>query len=175
MLNNLEKYIHPWHSCLGLKLIKGKTRYRDNQDHSRWIFHDEENKLYYKIWNDTYIRRDNIIHGMNSGFYDEVTCPGLEGIIMFDGYCRGYIMHEMENFKSSLKDFYEIVKQKTLSSDHFYHDYSANHVLNFNGLPCLIDLDGIHHMSELDEFIDRKWHSSFVDDNYKKFVCDIVR
>ena len=175
MLNNLIKNIHPWHSCRGLKLVKGKTRYRGNQDHSRWIFHDEKNKLYYKIWNDTYVRRDNIIDGVESNFYNKTICPGLNGIIVFNGICRGYIMEEMKPYTLSTKQFYETICHYTLNSKHFFHDYSDSHIYDYKGQPCLIDLDGIHHISELQEFLDRKWHGSFTNNSYKKFVCNIVK
>ena len=40
--------------------VKSRVKWYDYQDHSRWIFKDVENNLYYKIWNETYVRRDAI-------------------------------------------------------------------------------------------------------------------
>ena len=66
------------------KTIKARQKWYDNQDHSRWVFYDESNKLYYKIWNDTYIRKDGVKLGIDCGFYDETTTPALESLIYYD-------------------------------------------------------------------------------------------
>ena len=80
--------------------IKTRQKYYGNQDHSRWVFYDENNKLYYKIWNDTYIRKNTIIEAFELGFYDKELLPALEGIIFWEGVCRGYVMKECEKLYS---------------------------------------------------------------------------
>ena len=176
MLKNLTINVNPWQACYGLKLIKGKIRYWEEQDHSRWVFYDEKNRLYYKIWNDTYVRRDNILNGINSGFYDNTTCPGLKGVIFDTNICRGYVMHELDN-KGNLPfdNFYKLIKEKTLSTGYFFHDYDKKHIMSYQNLPCLLDLDGLYHLSDLDDFLQRRWHSSFLNNNYKSFVCNLVK
>ena len=52
--------------------IKVREKWYESQDHSRWIFYDKQHKLYYKIWNETYIRKDTIPKAFELGFYDTI-------------------------------------------------------------------------------------------------------
>lgn len=157
-----------------LSLIKGREKKYGDQDHSRWIFYDNDN-LFYKIWNPTYIRRNNILEGIFSGFYTTETTPALVGTIHHEEICRGYIMNKVDEDTKNLKEFYKVIKQKTISSNYFYFDYCKQHIMNYKGYPCLIDLEGIYPLSELQNFLDHKYNSSFADNNYKEFVCSIVK
>ena len=47
--------------------------------------------------------------------------------------------------------------------------------MNYKGQPCLIDLEGIYPLFELQNFLDHKYNSSFADNNYKEFVCNLVK
>ena len=65
-----------------LTLIKERSKKYKAQDHSRWVYKDVKNNLYYKMWNPTYIRKDNILKGISNGFYDIETTPALMGTIL---------------------------------------------------------------------------------------------
>jgi len=158
-----------------LSLVKERNKIYGNQDHCRWIFHDKNNNLYYKIWNPTYIRKDNLIAGINSKFYDKQTVPALKYIIYHDGVSRGYIMDAVSEFKKDGSEFYDLIKHKTITTSYFYFDYCKQHIMNYKGQPCLIDLEGIYPLAELQNFLDHKYNSSFADNNYKKFVCSIAK
>ena len=158
-----------------LKVIHQRESIWGGQDHARWIYYDKDNNLYYKLWNPTYIRKDNIIGGIKSGFYDNNTTPALKGIIYYEDICRGYIMEGVDKNLKDSKTFYEIIKQKTTTSGHFYFDYCKQHIMNYKNQFCLIDLEGIYPLSELQNFLDHKYNSSFADNNYKEFVCNIVK
>ena len=158
-----------------LSLIKKREKKYRDQDHSRWIYNDKLNSLYYKIWNSTYIRRNNVEEGILSKFYTEETTPALVGTIHHEGICRGYIMKKVDKGTKDPNKFYETIQQKTLLSNHFYFDYCKKHIMNYKGQPCLIDLEGIYPISELQNFLDHKYNSSFADNSYKEFVCNLVK
>ena len=61
--------------------IYERAKYYGPYDYSRWVFKDESTNLYYKIWNETYVKSNNIISGLLSGLYDETTVPALKGLI----------------------------------------------------------------------------------------------
>ena len=92
------------------KTIKDRQKWYNNQDHSRWVFYDEVNKLYYKIWNDTYIRRNTIVNAFELGFYDVDMLPALKGLIFWEGICRGYVMKECEKYGVLEDDFFDDIK-----------------------------------------------------------------
>ena len=98
-------------NILEMEIVKSREKWYGNDDHSRWVF--KKDGLYYKIWNETYVRRDNVGLGVNCGFYDETTTPALHGLIYQDEICRGYITKECKNNTDDIRLFYEIIKKKT--------------------------------------------------------------
>jgi len=128
------------------ELIREKISSYKNQDHSRWVFKDPKTNLYYKIWNETYIRKNNILSGVLSNFYDKTTCPALYGLIFWEGTCRGYIMHECEDYDTIDNNFYSIIKEKTYETQYFAYDFCPQHIKKYNGQLTLIDLEGIYHL-----------------------------
>jgi len=126
------------------ELIKQRVSSYHNQDHSRWVF--RKDGKYYKVWNDTYIRRNNILSGIASGFYDDDTCPALYGLIFWNGVCRGYVMEECENYDKLDDSFYNLIKERTANTGYFTYDFCEQHVKKYNGKYTLIDLEGIYHL-----------------------------
>tara|TARA_Y100000385_G_scaffold290201_1_gene362399 strand:- start:6777 stop:8267 length:1491 start_codon:yes stop_codon:yes gene_type:complete len=126
------------------QLIKERVSHYQNQDHSRWVF--KKDNLYYKIWNETYIRKNNIINGILSGFYDKTTCPALYGLIFWEGICRGYIMHECNDYDRLDEEFFKLIKNKTANTKCFTYDFCEQHVKKYKGQYTLIDLEGIYHL-----------------------------
>lgn len=175
MENNINSISLDSFNFLNMTLIKSREKTYKGQDHSRWVYKDQLNHLYYKLWNPTYIRKDNIIRGIESGFYDKETVPALKGLIYYEGECRGYVMDKVNESINVFKDFYKIIKEKTTSSNYFYFDYCEKHVMEYNLSPCLIDLEGIYPLTELQNFLDHKYNSSFADNDYKQFVCNTVK
>jgi len=130
------------------KTIKARQKWYDNQDHSRWVFYDETNKLYYKIWNDTYIRKNTIVDAFESGFYDLEMLPALKGIIFWEGVCRGYVMEECEKYGELEDDFYNDIKKRTTNTNMFAYDLCPNHIFKFNGKTTIIDLEGVYQLNQ---------------------------
>ena len=112
------------------------------QDHSRWVFRTPRKyriagvqDLYLKIWNPTYIRRDNILAGIQSRFYDEQTVPAFFGLIYQDGICRGYAMKRCTRKLKQVLDvaYYQRIKEKSIKSGHFNYQFSQYHVMQYKG------------------------------------------
>jgi len=130
------------------KTIKARQKWYGNQDHSRWIFYDEVNKLYYKIWNDTYIRRNTIVKALELGFYDEKILPAFKGLIFWEGICRGYVMKECKEYGILEDDFFNNIKKRTNDTDMFAYDLCPNHIFKFNGKTTIIDLEGVYQLNQ---------------------------
>lgn len=158
-----------------LQLIHNKLSIHGDQDHRRCIYFDSKSNLYYKVWDTTYIRRDNILNAIDIGFYDETTVPGLKGVLYYNDICRGYVMEHVDITTKDISIFFELIKQKTIETNYFYFDYCTKHVMEYQGKCCLIDLEGIYHISELNNFLNHNYYSSFADEQYKEFVCNIVK
>ena len=89
-----------------------RSKYYGPFDYSRWVFRDESTRYYYKIWNETYVKSNNIISGLISGLYDETTVPALKGLIFYNGYCRGYIMDDLGDVANNIQFEKDILKLK---------------------------------------------------------------
>lgn len=158
-----------------LCLIHNKLRIYGNQDHRRCIYFDRNTNLYYKVWDISYVRRDNILDAINAGFYDESTVPALKGLLYYEDICRGYVMAHVHETTKDSDRFFHLIKQKTIDTQYFYFDYCDKHIMEYDGKFSLIDLEGIYHMSELNNFLNHDYYSSFADEKYKEFVCNIVK
>jgi len=128
--------------------IKSREKWYDYQDHSRWIFYDKKNKLYYKLWNDTYVRKNTIIEAFESGFYDEQLLPAFKGIIVWEGVCRGYVMEECENYGIMDVNFFDDIKTRTQNCNMFAYDLCPNHIFKYKGKTTIIDLEGVYNLNE---------------------------
>lgn len=146
------------------------------QDHSRWVFRGSlggsTEEYFYKIWNPAYIRRDNILAAIDSGFCDDCLVPALCGIITHHGICRGYVMHSGRVDREPVDDqFRDLVYLKTEETSFFAAQFSPCHVMNDRGLLSLLDLEGIYPLSEYTQLT--RDHCRFKDKTYKQFVTEL--
>ena len=165
--------------------IYERAKYYGPYDYSRWVFKDESTNLYYKIWNETYVKSNNIISGLLSGLYDETTVPALKGLIFWNGYCRGYIMDYLgdvanKNDMISDKDypiFYNHLLKKIKETNYFPYDFCQKHVRKYKDGFSLMDLEGVHHLDEyeyrLKEHNDRGIKGKFI--NLPHYENDIKK
>lgn len=166
-----------------LTLCKFTNKHYERQDHSRWVFECNDfnvfstcNSLFVKIWNSNYVRRDNILKAIDTGFYDEITTPALVAIIFHKGLCRGYIMDKCNKNHGLILNnmFYSLLKDKTRDTGLFNAQFSPCHVMKYKNWFSLIDLEGVFHISELPDihkyqaFFDYKDYESFVISEYIK-------
>ena len=134
-----------------LENIKSREKWYGTQDHSRWLFLDKKQNLYYKIWNDTYIRKDCVPQAIDSGFYDNDNVPALHALIYWEGICRGYVMKTCEPYKKVSTKFYNLLLDKTIQSKMFAYDFCPNHVYKYKDKLTLIDLEGVYELNQYDD------------------------
>ena len=136
--------------------IYERAKYWGKHDFSRWVFKDESTNLYYKIWNETYVKRNGVVSGLLSGLYDETTVPALVGLIFWEGVCRGYVMehlgdvHTKEDMISDedYPKFYNHILQKVKDTNYFPYDLCQKHMRKYKDTISLMDLEGVHHIDE---------------------------
>ena len=162
-----------------------RAKYYGPHDYSRWVFRDEHTRHYYKIWNETYVKSNNIISGLLSGFYDETTVPALKGLIFWEGKCRGYIMDDLGDVSNkgdmisdqNYNDYHNFILEKVKKTQYFPHDFCQKHVRVYKNGYSLMDLEGIYHIEEyllrLKEHNDRGCGGKFI--NNLKFDNDLVK
>ncbi|WP_221249214.1 hypothetical protein [Desulfuromonas versatilis] len=163
-----------------LALVKEVYDWYGEQDHSRWVFKSgniswsgKPQEVYLKIWNPTHVRRDNILQGIDSGFYDEQTTPALKSVIFHRGVCRGYVMGKCRPVRSlSLNErFFSLIKARTRTTGFFHAQFNPSHVMKYGGSYSLIDLEGIFPIDALPCLHKMKCYFDYKD--YEDFVFKI--
>jgi hypothetical protein len=158
---------------LDMNMIKSREKWYGGNDHSRWVF--EDSGLYYKIWNETYIRKDGVKLGIDCGFYDETTVPAFVGLIYDKDICRGYVTKKCEEFDGDISPFEEIIKNKTKETEHFVYDISDKHIMKYENKFSLIDLEGVCLLSSYEDIANDRFNASFSSENYRKFVYELYK
>lgn len=128
--------------------------------------------MFFKIWNETYIRRDNILNGLEVGFYDEKTVPALEGIIVSNGVCRGYVMYACIGKGVRAPEFYKLLKERTRGTGYFNYQIGRSHIRRYRDQYSLIDLEGIYPLCECMRLSD--YYARFDDSEYETFVKGLI-
>ena len=163
-----------------LQLMKEVVKWYEHQDHSRWVFKDtrktkdpQKGELFYKVWNPTYVRRDNILTGIDVGFYDEKTTPALVGLIFHQGICRGYVMRKCDrNWRLEIDEAYDsLILERSIRTGYFHLQYSPYHAMRFNGSYSLVDLEAIYHLGELPNL--NNYHCHFGWKKYEDFIIGL--
>jgi len=161
-----------------LKLVKESCHRLGDQDHSRWLFRTRgrgpsgSEELYYKIWDPTYIRRDHLRRGLESGFYDEATTPAFHAVILAGSTCRGYVMKRCARDRGKDPALHALVLRKTEETGLFAVQYSRSHTMRYGDTSSLVDLEGIHPLHELPR-LSSYYHCFFDEPDYERFVMDL--
>jgi len=157
-------------------VIKERVRWYGDEDHSRWVLRTPRSgslgcagRLYVKVWNPTYVCRDNVKRGVEAGFYDEMTVPALVGLLSENGICRGYVMRACKPNRTLDTAFYELVKLRTIETGLFHVQFSRYHMMKFGSGFSLIDLEGLFPVSALGDI--RLSQCRFDSDDYAEFVA----
>lgn len=132
-----------------LDLIVERIVTKNGSDHSRWVFRSPSGvvpPLVYKIWNPGYVRRDNILTGLETGLYSDATVPGLRALIMERDQCRGYVMQLGTKLRTPSEPLVHALWEATRTSRHFIGQYRASHTRNCAGRASLIDLEAVHRI-----------------------------
>lgn len=158
---------------LKMVLVKSREKWYGNEDHSRWVFKNDG--LYYKIWNETYVRKDGVKIGLDCGFYDEAIVPSFVGLIYYKNICRGYVTKKCDECLDDITSFNNLIKEKTKNTKFFIYDISNKHVMKFKDKFSLIDLEGVYPLSSYEDIANDTFHATFSSENYKKFVYELYR
>ena len=163
------------------KVVKETVAWFGGQDHTRWVFRVPRRlavltkgaAYYAKLWNSTYIRRDNLLRALDRGFYDEQTTPALAALIVHHGMCRGYLT--VACGPAYLRDpvFERSIRERTRATGLFNVQFSPYHVMKLGRRSTLIDLEGVyevHDAARMSEF-----HCRFDDAAYEAFVNALAR
>ncbi|MBZ8134547.1 hypothetical protein CLD20_14800 [Afifella sp. IM 167] len=157
-----------------LDLVKQVVRRYGGQDHSRWVFRGRLNgeDVYIKVWNRSYVRRDNLRDGLRCGFYDQATAPALRALVTSNGLCRGYVTARCEPRRTLPQEFWELICARTAATGHFAVQFSPGHAMHFRGRRSLIDLEGIYPLARLDLVAGH--HSAFAYRPYARYVTELA-
>ena len=125
-------------------------------NHGRSIYHDSENKLYYKIFHRDYCRRNNFELAIRKDFFKDLA-PGLKDLIEDDGDIIGYVTEEGNILSNSEFDNYLIpaeFKEKLFDSirktNLFFYDFvPSNIIILEDGRFSLIDLESVYEIKDL--------------------------
>lgn len=145
-----------------LKIVRQRIKHWNDENHSRVTYFDSENDFFIKIWDKDYIRANNITEAINVGFYDRTVIPNFSGLI-FDRekYSRGYITKTCKKDNSKYQEMFKIISDKTKRIRYFAYDFCLDHVMNFEGKPCLIDLEGVYEL-ELYPFLKHHHETTYI-------------
>ena len=158
---------------LDMQMVKSREKWYGEDDHSRWVF--KENNLYYKIWNETYIRKNGVKKGIDCGFYDESTVPSLVALIYSEDVCRGYVTKKCEVCEEDTTSFKEVIKNKTKETGFFIYDITDKHIMKIGDKFSLIDLEGVCSLSEYEDIANDRFNASFSSQEYRRFVYELYR
>jgi len=156
-----------------LKPFKVTLAHFGAQDHSRWVFRGAlagcTKTFFYKIWNPSYVRRDNILAAIESGFYDERLVPALWGLITHKGLCRGYVMHEGRTGHDALTEgFRDFVFLRTRETGYFAVQFARCHTMIYERKLSLLDLEAVYSIDAFNQL--PQLHCQFDDSCYGSFV-----
>jgi hypothetical protein len=165
-------------SLRSLTPCKVTPKWYGTQDHSRWVLRRSEDgqsgPVYYKIWNPSYVRRDNILAAIESGFYDERTVPALQALVFHQGICRGYVMGEGELHQDACTDeFRALVYARTEETGYFSIQFGHSHTMIYQGQRSLLDIEGVYPLAALPHLADHRCHMD--DAAYARFVTGLYR
>ncbi|MDJ0701046.1 MAG: hypothetical protein QNJ07_14430 [Woeseiaceae bacterium] len=165
-------------SISNLTPVKISLRHYGEQDHCRWVFRESQgggsNTLFYKIWNPSYVRRDNILAAIASGFYDERTVPAFYGLVFHKGLCRGYVMNKgtirYNAFNDQIREFLCL---RTYQTGYFCYQFAPWHTMVYDNGWSLFDLEGVYPIEDLPRLA--KYHCEFDDPAYEQYVADLYK
>ena len=163
-----------------LKVIQQSTNRYGSENHSRQVYYDESENIYVKIWDDDYVRRSNLKLAFDFNFFDDLI-PHFQGLIIHDNIIRGYVTKEAVKTEKHYGYLLERLIKKTRKYNIFLNDFCLQHCYEFEGKPCLIDLEGVWLVDDYKSLVEHHKKvenpkgNFIVDSNYKKVVEYLYR
>ncbi len=135
-----------------MNIVQERNTWFQGQNHRRIIYYHEKERAYYKIWDVDYIRKENFLNGLNSGFFDKTLIPALNGIILDSHHhVRGYIMQAGTPLRKVTISMFVSLLQRTIQTGFFYYELHHKSVIVLEGKTSFIDLESIYPLSRLPE------------------------
>ena len=141
-----------------LTVIRDKYNRVDSNgiNHGRAIYFDSKNNLYYKIFHEDYIRRENFEMAFDIGFFEGIT-PAIKSIIYDDNIIVGYVSEGGEVISESEYDIHLIpdeFTEKLLNNIDktglFFYDFVPSNIIRLEGGQLsLIDLESVYEIKDL--------------------------
>ena len=158
-----------------LKVIQQSTNRYGSENHSRQVYYDESENIYVKIWDDDYVRRSNLKLAFDFNFFDDLI-PHFQGLIIHDNIIRVYVTKEAVKAEKHYGYLLDKLAKKTVKYNIFLNDFCLQHCYEFEGKPCLIDLEGVWLVDDYKSLVEHHKNvenpkgNFIVDSNYKKVV-----
>ena len=116
--------------------VKDKyNRIANGVNQGRAVYHDSDNKLYYKIFHPEYCRIDNFRMAIEANFFEGLV-PALTSLIYDKDLLVGYVTKEgpllsANEFDYHLipKDFFSILKNRIKESGMFFYDLVPHNIV----------------------------------------------
>jgi hypothetical protein len=139
------------------------------------VYYDDSRDVYVKVWDEDYVRASNLKLIETQDFFGTMI-PHFRGLIKKDSIIRGYVMKAAIPAPQHYDFLLNELKYRTKHTNIFLNDFCEQHCYEFEGNPCLIDLEGIWLLDEYQKIVEHcnaveKPKGNFIVDlNYKKFV-----
>jgi len=158
-----------------LKIVRQSTTKYPNENHTRTTYYDEVNKIYIKIWAEDYVRKDNL-NLIDFNFFNGLI-PNFLGFIEHNNITRGYVTREAIENKKTYKYLLSKLIENTKKFGVFLNDFCEGHCYEFEGKPCLIDIEGVWFIDDYKDLVEHHIKVEnptgppfVVDSNYKSVV-----
>ena len=161
-----------------LKVIQQSTNRYGSENHSRQVYYDESENIYVKIWDDDYVRRSNLKLAFDFNFFDDLI-PHFQGLIIHDNIIRGYVTKEAVKTEKHYGYLLDRLIKKTRKYNIFLNDFCLEHCYEFEGKPCLIDLEGVWLVDDYKSLVEHHKNvenpkGNFIVDSYYKKVVEYL-
>lgn len=135
-----------------MQCVQDKRMYKRRQNHSRAVYFDEPNQLYYKVWPKRYILRDAVANAFSVGFYDKDFLTVFVAFIVDSaGFNRGYVTRAGQSIPSdeNTDELIDELVERALRTNYFFFDAMPHNIVRIGDRLCVIDLESIAPISDL--------------------------
>jgi hypothetical protein len=108
----------------------------------------EKDGLIYKLWDKTFLWKDNIVEAIRVGYYGPLLTPGLLGVIVDDdAEVRGYVMYKCQqlNHRNDFTRMLELLEEQRKVYGMTFNDPLKQNVGTYKGRITLFDLENVSY------------------------------
>jgi len=185
-----------------IKSYDNHKRFIVKQKRERRVYSFPGINVHMKYWVPNWEHSRVTRKGFEMGYYDDKTVPFFKNMITSNGLDLGYTIEtgtvagsSIDNWESlinkvgkqKLIDFFKLLLSRGLEKEAIFTDLAPSNIISKNGIPCLIDLEGLESFSWMFEGkplsheaqnrnlakCDNPFYRGF-DEYYVKFVKDVI-